>query len=109
MARYKYVILARGHAGRDDEFGRWYDAQHLGDVLRLPGVIGGARYPLAFQKVYDLDAPRYTSMTIYDIETDDPQGFIEAIAALSGSEAMPATDALDKSGMIQVVGLIRED
>jgi hypothetical protein len=44
-------------------------------------------------------------MAIYEIETDDPEAFLAGISALSGTDAMPYSDAMTKDGLIQIVGL----
>ena len=105
MARFQYTILSRSAAGREEEFVAWYRDRHVADVCRMPGVIGGKVFRMDFQRVYDLDqAPQWTLMTTYELEGDDPEPIINSIRAASGSAEMPATDALDKSGMIQAAG-----
>lgn len=103
MARYQYVILGRGKEGRDQEFRDWYDDQHLADVAKVEGVISAKRLNIGYQKVYDIVVPNYTSLTIYELETDDPQALVAKLAGMAGSEAMPMSDAVEKSGMLQVV------
>ena len=105
MALYQYVILSSALPGREEEFVTWYDKQHLADVQKVPGVVSARRFDVALQKVYDLDAPQYRSLAIYEVETDDPAGFLASISALSGTDAMPASDALSRAGMIQVLAL----
>ena len=104
MAHFQYVILSRSTPGQEEEYVRWYSEQHLPDVCRIDGVVNGKLHRLALQKVYDLIAPQWTLMTIYELEGDDPQTIIDAILALAGTDVMPLTNALDRSGMIQVVG-----
>lgn len=104
MARFTYSILSQAAAGREDEFIKWYGEQHLPDVLRMPGVVSGRVFRLDFQRVYDLDAPQWTLMTIYELEGDDPQSIIDNVKAASGSAAMPSSDALTKVGMVQAAG-----
>jgi hypothetical protein len=104
MARYHYVILSRTVPGKEAQFDEWYDKQHLADVAKVDGIISGRRFNIVFQKVYELDAPQWHSLTIYEIETDDPEGLLARLSSMSGSEAMPLSDALTKMGMIQVVG-----
>ena len=105
MARYHYVVLVQAIAGREADFDEWYDTQHLADVKRVPGVVGARRFAIEFQKVYDLDAPRWRAMAIYEIETDDPKSFLDNISKLSGTAAMPSSDAMTKQGLVQVVAL----
>jgi epsilon-lactone hydrolase len=104
MARFQYTVLSRAQAGQEEEFIRWYTDQHLVDVTAMPGVVSAKLFRMDFQRVYDLDAPQWTLMTLYELECEDPELMINGLRDASGSAAMPATDALDKSGMIQAAG-----
>ena len=104
MARFQYTILSRSQAGQEEEYIRWYTEQHLPDVTRMPGVVSAKLFRMDFQRVYDLDAPQWTLMTLYELEGEDPATMIDALRDASGSAAMPATDTLNKSGMIQAAG-----
>lgn len=104
MPRFHYAILSRAVPGREEEFIAWYRDRHLADVCKMPGVIGGQLFRMDFQRVYELDAPQWTLMTIYELEGEHPEPVIDAIRAASGSDAMPACDALTKAGMIQAAG-----
>ena len=104
MARHQYAVLSSAAPGREDEFIAWYRDTHLADVCHMPGVVSGRLIKLGFQRVYDLDAPPYTLLTLYELEGDDPEAIIAAIRNASGSATMPSTDALTKIGMIQVIG-----
>ena len=104
MARYQYMILSRAKLGREEEYRRWYAERHLVDVARQEGVISARLFAPDVQRVYDLDAPDYVLMTLYELETDDPQAMVDRIRAMSGSAEMPDTDSIDKSGMVQIVG-----
>lgn len=105
MAKFHYTILSRAHPGREEEFVAWYRDQHMADVCRMPGVISGKLFRMDFQRVYNLDdAPQWTLMTIYELEGDEPQPIIDNIRAASGSDIMPATESLNRAGMIQASG-----
>lgn len=104
MARFHYAVLSKAAPGRDEEFIRWYEQQHLPDVLKMPGVVSGKLIKLDFQRTYDIDAPEYTTLTLYELEGDAPGPIIDMLKAASGSDAMPMTDALTKVGMIQAAG-----
>lgn len=105
MSRFTYTILSRAVPGREDEFVAWYRDQHIADVCRMPGVVGGQLFRMDFQRVYNLEeAPTWTLMTIYELEGEHPEPIIDAIRAASGSTNMPSCAALDKSGMIQAAG-----
>lgn len=104
MAQFTYTVLSRAVPGREEEFIKWYTEQHMVDVLKFPGVVSGKLYRLDFQRVYDLDAPQWTLMTIYELEGDDPEAMVNKLRDASGSAAMPSTDTLNKVGMIQAAG-----
>ena len=107
MARFTYAVLSRAIPGREEEFVAWYRDRHFGDVLRMPGVVGGKLVALDFQRVYELDdAPRWTLLTLYELEGDNPETIIDSIRAASGSDEMPMSDALTKAGMIQAAGQV---
>jgi hypothetical protein len=105
MGRYTYVVLTRSQPGREAEFLRWYDEQHLGDVARIPGIVAARRFNVVHQKIVNLDAPQWQSLAIYDIEHDDPKSVLSAIYAASGTDAMPSTDAYNRDGLIEIIGL----
>ncbi len=104
MARFQYTVLSRSQPGQEEEFVRWYIEQHLPDVSRMPGVVSAKLFRMDFQRVYDLDAPQWTLMTHYELEGEQPGPIIDGLKAASGSARMGASDALDKTGMIQAAG-----
>lgn len=104
MARFTYVVLSHSQPGQEEEFVEWYAEQHMIDVARFPEVVSARLHRLDFQRVYDLDAPQWTCLTVYEIEGDDPEAIVNKLRDASGSAAMPATTTLDKVGMIQAVG-----
>jgi hypothetical protein len=58
---------------REDEFNRWYDEEHLGDVVAVPGVLGGRRFIRTSDAAFVKDTPwRY--LTLYEMtDVDVPQ------------------------------------
>jgi hypothetical protein len=104
LARFTYTVLSRAVPGREEEFISWYTEQHLVDVMKFPEVVSGKLYRLDFYRVYDLDAPQWTLMTIYEIEGDDPGAIVNRLRDAAGSVAMPSSETLNKVGMVQVAG-----
>jgi hypothetical protein len=91
MASYAYTVFSDAVPGREQEFNRWYDEQHLADVLKVPGFVAAQRFRLAQD---DAAAPaRY--LAIYEIETDDPQRTLAELHVRAGTPAMPISPALD--------------
>jgi len=44
MAKYVFVVMTNAVAGQEAEFNRWYDEEHLADVLKLPGMVSAQRF-----------------------------------------------------------------
>ena len=38
------MVWADVPADKEDEFNRWYNEEHLAELLAVPGVLGAARY-----------------------------------------------------------------
>lgn len=58
-----HMVFAEIPADKEDEFNRWYNEEHIGDILALPGVLNAARY------VAVSGGPKY--LTCYELETPD--------------------------------------
>ena len=104
MPRFRYVVLSRCTPGEEKPFEAWYCGRHMADVCAIEGVQSARLSRIRLQKVYDLDAPQWGYITEYELEADDPQDVIDAILAVSGTDAMPLHPALDKTGMVQAIG-----
>lgn len=103
MARYEYVILSQATEGQQEEFEHWYDEVHLVDVLKIPGVVSARRCRIDQLQTTNLDTPAWTSLAIYEMETDEPLQVKAAISAVAGTDAMPLSNALKRDGMVQIV------
>lgn len=88
MARYKLVAFSNAAEGRDEDYVRWYDEQHLPDVVAIPGVISGERFLCA-------TGGEHRYMAIYEVETDDPGAILAELGKRAGTDQMPISDALD--------------
>lgn len=89
MATYKLVVMVNAAPGKDEEFNRWYDEQHLADVLAIPGLVSAQR----FHRVAGSEQWGY--LTLYELETVDPQAILAALGERAGTSAMIMSDALD--------------
>ena len=90
MASYKYLVITRPVAGREAEFNRWYDGQHLPDVLKVPGFVAAQRFKVSG----DTTLPG-SYVAIYEMETDDPGATLAELNRRAGTPAMALSDALD--------------
>jgi hypothetical protein len=96
MAKYLFLILGNATEGRDDEFNAWYDNQHLGDVLKIPGFVSAQRFALV--EGGPISARKY--LTLYEVETEGLAATQAALGAAAGGPAMPMSSSLDTSTLI---------
>lgn len=87
------VVYTQSQPGEEPDYHDWYDNQHLGDVARISGVVSAQRYDLL-----DVGSagsgPPASCLAVYEIE-GDPRTFVEELRSKFGTEAMPASPALD--------------
>jgi hypothetical protein len=72
-----FIALTNPIDGHDDAFNKWYDAQHLPEVLDVPGVVAAQRYDIVELKVPDdqelpaqLPPPTHRYMVIYELDNE---------------------------------------
>ena len=53
MAPSIFVVLTNPIEGADEAFNEWYDAQHVPEVLDVPGVVAAQRYNISELTVPD--------------------------------------------------------
>ena len=46
MSDHVMVVFTNPVTGKEDEYNRWYNEVHLGEVLRTPGMLAARRYRL---------------------------------------------------------------
>jgi len=93
MGRYVFVVHSNPVEGREDEYNDWYSNRHLSDMRALPGVTAVQRLTLANLQIREGQLP-FRYLSLYEIETDDLQGFIDELMARAGTERLPRSDAL---------------
>lgn len=63
------LVLSNPTPGAETEYNRWYDEQHVPDVLKVAGMVSAQRYRLSDVQLGPTPAQRY--LVIYTIETAD--------------------------------------
>lgn len=99
MGRYVFTVHSNPVEGREDEYNDWYSNRHLQDLLACPGIISARRLTLADQQVRAAPQP-FKYFSLYEIETDDLQGFIDELLSRAGTERMPRSTALGDSSPV---------
>jgi antibiotic biosynthesis monooxygenase (ABM) superfamily enzyme len=65
MAIGLYVVRATITAEREAAFNKWYDEEHLPQVLRYNGAVSGRRYRK------DVGEDRYQYMAVYEFASEE--------------------------------------
>jgi hypothetical protein len=103
MAKQILVVVTNPVPGKEGEYNRWYNEQHLNDVLRVvPGMVAAQRFELAYDAAKSLPG-RY--LAIYEMETDDADPKAPLIALGKATEAgqAPVSPALDGVNIVASV------
>ena len=103
MAKYVLLVLTNPVEGKEEAYNDWYTNTHLGDLLKVPGVISAQRFKLTDAQLGPAPHP-YSYLALYDIEIDDAQTTISALRERIGTPAMVMSDAMSP----QLIGLTFE-
>jgi hypothetical protein len=101
MGRYVLLVQTDPVEGREDEYNRWYDNEHLDDMLNAEGYLSCRRFKVVDSLASDA-AFRY--LAIYEIESDDIARTAERAAA--GPKRI--TEAIKKENRRSCYELITE-
>jgi hypothetical protein len=77
MAPNLFIALTNPIEGEDEAFNKWYDNQHVPEVLDVPGVVSAQRYDIVDLPPTDdpdlpaqLPPPTHRYMVIYELDND---------------------------------------
>ena len=96
MDEHCFVVFTKPTAGMESEFNRWYDQQHLPDVLAVPGIVSAKRFcaTIGGERQY---------LALYNMKTNDPDAVLADIQARAGTDKMVMSPALDMDSITAVV------
>ena len=97
MAKYTFVVMTNPTPGKEAEYNRWYNEQHIPDVLNVPGFVCAQRFHLADTQ-NDGNEKAYKYLALYEIETSDLPGVFKELAARRGTADIVMSDAIDLKG-----------
>jgi hypothetical protein len=93
MAKHYLLAFTNPVPGREAEFDRWYDERHMADLLAMPGFVSAQRFALS--DATGQGEPRWTSLALYELDTDDPDQLMVEVRSRLGTNMIPVSDALD--------------
>lgn len=96
MMSEKVIMMALMNAapGQDEEFNRWYEERHLGDVLSIEGMVRATRYRIAGAVHADGAAP-WSYLTLYEVEAAAAASVAQELGRRRGTPALQMSEALD--------------
>lgn len=96
MSTGLFFAFSNPTEGNEETFNSWYDAVHIKEVLRIPGVLSGQRYALAPLEGAPQPAQRY--LAVYEIERPGAEIMAGFGAAMATGE-LTVDPSLDLSTM----------
>jgi len=95
MQKYTFVVFSEATAGEEVEYHRWYNEQHLPDVIKVPGFLAAQRFKLFNASGNPSNAA--TFLALYEVETDDLEKCLAEMRRRAGTPQMILSDAIDLS------------
>lgn len=92
MTDYSFLVFSNPAEGREDDYNRWYDEVHLGEVVQVPGFVGARRYKVA--PTGDGEPPAHRYLAVYDIASDDVGATLAELGTRAGDGRLRMSDAL---------------
>ncbi len=93
--KYYFVVFSNPVSSKEDTYLKWYEGQHIHDLLRIPGFVAAQFFKLSDAQLDGKQPHRY--MMIWEIETDNlPAVFADVRARLEDGRTV-FTDAFDYS------------
>jgi hypothetical protein len=93
--KYYFMVFSNPVDGKEDTYLKWYEGQHIHDLLRIPGFVAAQFFKLSDTQFDGKQPQRY--MMIWEIETDNlPAVFADVNARLKDGRTV-FTDAFDNS------------
>ena len=74
--KYQFMVFSNADSGKEESYLKWYEGQHIHDLLRIPGFVAAQFFKLSDTQYAGTQPQRY--LMIWEIETDDlPAVFAE--------------------------------
>jgi hypothetical protein len=98
MAQFLWLVLTNPVEGAEQEFNRWYDEQHVPDMLGVDGVAAVQRFQFVTSGGLPEPAQRY--LAVYEVEADSPEDVMAAFGkALAEPGRIRLSPALDRESI----------
>src|SRR3984893_3595735 len=92
--KYYFMVYSNAVAGKEDSYLKWYQGQHIHDLLRIPGFVAAQFFKLSNTQYSRTQPQRY--LMIWEIETDDLTTVFADVSARLKDGRTVFTDAFDR-------------
>jgi hypothetical protein len=100
MAKHLLVVLSNAVPGQDQEFVRWYEEQHLDDVLRVPGFVSAQLFKVTRNGAKPLSG-QY--LALYEMEAEDADAAYIGLEKAAQAGRLPMTPTMDLGNVVSTV------
>lgn len=91
----KLLVFSNPVDGREDEYNKWYDETHLGEVVAIPSFKSAKRFRVSQAPGVPESAHRYLAIYEFDGPPDKAfENMVSAAGTLNMSDALSTEDAL---------------
>ncbi len=94
MPKTVLLVFSNANEGEDAEFNRWYDEQHLPDVLKVTDAVAAQRFELNPSPADAAQFP-WKYLAIYEIDNEDASAFQADLGKRAGTAVMPISPTMD--------------
>jgi hypothetical protein len=95
MKEYVLIVYSNPMPGREREYNDWYNNQHLGEVLALPGYVRAQRYKLTDMKLDEaMPDVAHQYVAFYYMETEDPKAALSDLKNRVETGVIGLTEAM---------------
>ncbi|MET0371308.1 MAG: hypothetical protein ABW039_08015 [Sphingobium sp.] len=102
MAKVQMMVLTCATGDEVAELARWYDEQHIPDLLRVPGIVAARRGSVK-RLGGPAGMPDWNYLACYEIEADDVAAVLAEAGRRMGTDEMPRSPALDSSRTLSLI------
>ena len=91
--KYYFMVYSNAVNGKEDTYLKWYEGQHIHDLLSIPGFVAAQFFKLSDAQYAGTQPQRY--LMIWEIETDDLAAVFADVNARLKDGRTVFTDAFD--------------
>jgi hypothetical protein len=96
----QFLVFTNPVKGREDEYNKWYDNQHLHDVVAVEGVTAARRYEVVPNRL--TGEPTHLYLAVYDLE-GDLDATLDGFSKHRADGRMPLSDSMDMTNLVRSI------